>query len=188
TDEFYQHTDHDTNFAFRHLEIYRVCLDKNDQLWVSVFGMGPALFDRHSGKFKLVKRDTTIAAQKDGFIYDLYAGSDGKIWTGSGSGFYWIDPTSRKIIPIPATHPLHPFSTTGVNGFGEDSRHRLWMSTENGVLCFDRIENTVSRYGTKEGLLDDHGIDMMVSSKDDIYICMAKGFNIIHPNGNIESY
>ncbi len=187
---FYQYEKYDTALGLRNPDIFRICIDRLSQIWVSIPGSGVAQFDRRSGTFNLLKRDTTISPSlKSNFVFDLYETSDGKIWVGSTAGFYTIDTRSKKIETFNRDSLLGPIATTRVDGFAEDRKGRLWISTSGkGIYCYDKKNRTIRHFGKSDGLLDDICLDLMVDSRDALYVTMYKGFNIISPEGKISTY
>ena len=169
-------------------EVYRLCFDKKDRLWVSVLENGVAQFDKKTGRFSALKKDTADKAQGS-LIYDLFPSTDGKIWAGGANGFYRFDPETRRTESF-WKHPLLKiFCTTRTYGFLEDSKGRIWISTaDKGLLCFDERSNTLLQYTKKDGLLDDVCLDMFYSSTGEIYVSHYKGFSVVQPNGNTYSY
>ena len=186
---FYQYNKPDTVFGYKNPEIYRLCIDRLGQIWVSFFGSGIALFNRASGTFTRLPRNTDDSSQVSDYVFDLFEASDGKIWVGGKSGFYRINPATKKTETVKNDNLLKPFYTTNTSGFAEDSYHRIWISTNGkGVLCYDPANKIIKQFTKKNGLLDDICLDMMRSSTDDIYITSYKGFNVIHPNGVVSTY
>lgn len=170
-------------------EIHRLCLDRNGQLWVSVLGIGIAKFNRISGGFTLVQRDTTDPAQKSDFIYKLFESTDGKIWVASASGFYRLNGSTGKTESVRQDPLLQPFCSARTVSFAEDSRHRIWISSyEKGIVCFDPQSRTTKIFTNKNGLLDDACLDIVCNSHDEIYVCHYKGFSIVHANGTVTAY
>lgn len=186
---FYQYDKKNTSADINNPEIYRLCIDKTGQLWVNILDFGPALFNKASGTFSLLNRNLSDSAQQSNWVYDLFPASDGKIWVASSSGMYRIDPVSKKTETLNNDSLLGPFSTTRTNSFAEDSHHRIWFSTSGmGVICYDPLNKTIKKFTKKDGLADDLCFDMICSSRDDIYICMLKGFCMISHDGTVSSY
>ncbi len=188
--DFYKYENTAFESGIKNPEIYRVCLDKSGQVWVSILGTGPALFDRRSGTFQLVIRDSlNDPAQEDNFANDLFTDSQGKIWVSGGSGFYRIDPLTRKAESLRQDEILGPITGFRSQGFAEDKQGRIWISVYGkGIYCYDPVKKTLRQYTRKEGLIDDVCLDLMFNSQDDLYITLHKGFNVIRADGQIESY
>ncbi len=188
--EFYQYRNPDPATGIAHPEIFRLCRDRLGQLWVSILGTGPALFDRSTGRFIPLSLDTAIhSSLKNKFVADLFEDSRGMIWAGNGGGFYCINPRTKKTITFGTDSLLKDICTYRTIGFAEDSQQRIWISTfGQGIYCYDPLKKIVRRYSKKDGLLDDICLDLMMDRHDNLFITMHKGFNIIRANGTIESY
>lgn len=187
---FYYYGGPNPEFGIKNSEVHRICIDKKDQVWVSLLGVGPAYFDRRTGRFHLLERDTAkYPSLKSNFIYSIFQDSRDRIWVSSRTGFYFINPYSHQL-EVPTNDPvLKDLSTKRTHDFAEDSKKRVWFSTMyDGIYCYDRANNTIRQFTKSDGLLDNNTGDLMIDSKDNLYITMYNGFNVIRSDGKIESY
>lgn len=188
--QFYQHDGGDGFGRSANPEILRVCIDHLGQIWAGVKGLGPALFNRSTGKFYPIPRDTTRYNElKGNFIQDLFEAKDGKIWVAGDSGIYIIHPDSKTVSSLSTDPVLAAISHSIPISFTEDSRHRIWISTwERGLFCYDPAAHSLQRFTKRNGLLDDNCLDLFCSSKDEIYVTHIGGFSRILPDGKAIAY
>ncbi|MFZ9388222.1 MAG: two-component regulator propeller domain-containing protein [Chitinophagaceae bacterium] len=187
---FYRYDNLHKGTGIRYPEINRVCLDRKERMWVGLVDVGPALFNRESGMFSPVFRDSSVfTSMKSNYVTDIFEDSQGRIWTGTLSGMYWINPSTRKAESLENDPVFGSISHLPVRGFVEDRQHRLWISTSaRGMFCYDPVTRKLSALTQKEGLLDDICLDLMYDSRGDLYISHYKGFSIIRAGGRIEKY
>lgn len=170
-------------------EVHRLHMDQSGQIWAAVLGAGTTLFNKSTGSFTTLPRDEKDSSQQSSWVYDFLETKDGKMWIASQSGLYYIDIKTRKTHSLQNDSLLKPFNTIWVESLAEDSLHRIWISTRGkGLICYDPVRRTVKQYTTKDGLLDDVSLELFCSSTNDLYVCMFKGFNIVHPDGTISTY
>jgi ligand-binding sensor domain-containing protein/putative methionine-R-sulfoxide reductase with GAF domain len=172
----------------QNLEIRSLCIDKQGRIWVSALGDGIAILNEATGQFKKIPRDTSLGpAIKNDYVFDLYTASDGYIWAGTNAGLYTIDPTTLKINSF-VDHPLlKRISGIRVNSFLEDTKGSMWISTSNGVYCYDQKNNRLDNYTVKEGLASNQCYNLLQDKKGDIYVGTLRGFSVIS-NAKIRTY
>ena len=118
------------------------------------YGGGLNKFDKRSETFTHYVHDpkdpTTISTDT---LADIYQQASGLLWIGTlGGGLEKFDPQTETFTHygqdrgIPAT----------VNAILEDEQGRLWLSTNQGLLCFNPASETVElRYDQGDGLQGD---------------------------------
>lgn len=81
-----------------------------------------------------------------------YQTNDGTVWIGSnGYGIYkYIEEDSRPHFVSFTTE--HGLINNNVRGILEDNTGRLWVSTNNGLSCFDTMTNSFINYTKDDGL------------------------------------
>ncbi len=167
----------------QNLEIRSLCIDRQDRIWVSALGDGISILNESTGQFKKIQRDTSLSpAVKNNYILKLYTAHDGYIWVGTGAGMYTIDPRTLKI-NVFRNHPLLK-KTEGlrVNAFLEDRKGNMWIATYNGVYRYNRMDNRLDSFTTKQGLGSNQCLNLFEDSKGNIYVGTLKGFSIISQN------
>lgn len=70
-------------------------------------------------------------------IHCLHQDSSGILWTGTyGNGIFCLDKDGNSIMHIEDTDSEECLSSRFITSFHEDSRHRMWVTTEGGGLCY----------------------------------------------------
>lgn len=87
-------------------------------------------------------------------ITSIYEDSDGVLWLGSdGFGIY------KRIEKNDGSHTFQSYTTSdglannNVKGLLEDDRGNLWISTINGLSCYDRKNNSFTNFYEEDGLV-----------------------------------
>lgn len=170
-------------------EIYRLHLDKQGQLWVAVAGIGITVFNQTTGSFINIPRDVLDASQADPLIFDFLEASDGLIWVASRSGFYLLNPKTRRTISLSNNTVLKDFCTTATEDIAEDKNQNIWIATRGkGLIRYNLKTKTVKQFTQKEGLLDDVCLELLCSSNNDVYVGAFSGFSVVHADGTISAY
>ena len=79
------------------------------------------------------------------FVLDLLESSSGKIWAATRSGFYSVDGDAIVKAELPA--PTNMYC-----GIEEDAIGRLWVTTENGLVCYTPETGAARLFTVKDGL------------------------------------
>ncbi len=135
-----------------------------------------------------ISRDAFIATytQSSGlagnFITALYADSKGNLWIGSDRKMGLTRYRNGTFTPVKALDGVKPTCLT------EDKTGRLWVGTESkGVLLL--VNDSVTAYGTKEGLLSNLVNVLACDADNNIYVGTNRGLNVIdHKHHKILTY
>lgn len=107
---------------------------------------------------------------------------DGTIWVGSnGYGFY------RSSLDEDGEYVFHSFTTedglisNSVRALSEDKEGRIWITTTNGLSCFDPGSNSFFNYTGKDGLLSNqfYWNAMYRTAHGDLCVGSVAGLTII---------
>lgn len=176
--------------GMRPLEILAMCKDQSGRLWLSAAGNGLSVFDKGTGSFTKVRKDTSLGrAVAASYIYELLTLSDGTIWAGTTGGPYSIDPATMKFTSY-ANHPiLKAVSNAYVTRLFEDKDQRIWIATHGGgAWCYDKLKNKIDHFTTREGLASDIVLGFMQDDGGRVYAATTHGFTIISENGQLQTY
>ena len=137
-------------------------VDQDDKLW---FGTAEGVFiidlhARRDGIFPYIhinhKLDNKQSHLVDN-ITSLYLDSDGTLWLGSdGFGLYKRVVEGKGTYSFESYSTLHGLVSNHVKGILEDDDGNLWISTNRGLSCFKKAENTFINYFSENGLENDH--------------------------------
>ncbi len=129
--------------------------DRQGQLWVGSFGGGVhQLLDADRGRFKIwshdPKRPESLSNNNISCILQDPL-RDG-LWIATfGGGLNYLDPDSGRITRYQTAQGMPDDNLYGIL---PDARKRLWISTNNGLLCFDPASDEKRVYTVADGLQD----------------------------------
>jgi len=101
----------------------------------------------------------------------------GTLWAGTyWDGLYYYNPKMRKkgFYRYERDKPSS-ISCNEINGIFEDSRHRLWITTENGLNLLNRTTNTFKSYMKADGLPSNVTYGMLEDSQKKLWISSSNG-------------
>ena len=81
--------------------------------------------------------------------YSIHESQDRYVWIGSIDGLYRYDKLTGKLNTYTTDDGL---PDNAVRAIGEDNYGRLWLSTDNGLCCFNPSERICRNYTEKDGL------------------------------------
>ncbi|MDL2213031.1 response regulator [Bacteroides sp. OttesenSCG-928-D19] len=181
----------DENMANQIQSSLGAVIDTYGQLWMGCSN-GIFVFDLHSLKDRKFKHThlkyklddpTSRLGEK---ISSIYLDSDSVLWMGSnGNGLFKHlpkeDGSIGRFINYNTTQGL--ISNT-VRGILEDDRKQLWISTNNGLSCFDPATQTFVNYRHNDGLVGNQFYwNAALKSKSGLlYFGAIEGLSIIDPN------
>lgn len=165
--------------------VHTIYEDSQQQLWAGTMGQG--LFqinhkaDSYSGNLQSYDRKN---------ITTLFEDSQGNFWVGTGNnGVYFYDKKKRQILPVNNTLCSDGISVCKII---EDLQKRLWISTSNGLYCYNTNDSTIMKYNFtsllssahfnyNSGHIDKNGI-MYLGTIDGLVV-----FNPMNIDQNIEA-
>lgn len=164
-------------------------IDKDNHLWLGLTE-GLCRIDLSSLKApKLVyqlwrtKLDEPESKLKERVTY-ITQSKDGTIWVGSnGYGFY------RSCLNENGEYRFRAFTTedglvnNSVRCISEDKEGNLWITTTNGLSCFDPKNNSFFNYSRKDGLLSNQFYWNAIwrAANGDLYTGSTGGLSVIKP-------
>jgi len=138
--------------------------------------------ERDSLTYLSFQRDNGISVPLDKAL-SFYQDYGGVIWLGTRYGLYKIRKTNHEPIDI---KPVHKCSNRIIRDVTGDINNHLWISTSNGLLRFDPIENSLIEYVKKDGIYSlAHNITAIKNGK--LIILDEKGFYYFHPDSIIKN-
>jgi signal transduction histidine kinase len=131
--------------------IFVILVDKDKQMWIGTKNDGLFRFDIDGNVlFSYKNMNNNYMSLRDNCIISLFESSDGNIWVGTKSGgLHYYDKTVDNLFPI-ETGTLDKES---IRGFSEDHKGRLWISTNNGIICYDQKSHAYQVYDVSDGEL-----------------------------------
>lgn len=131
------------------LDIYSILKDRTGNIWIGIGEQGGVyIYNKEADNFKKVDKIGNF------FIHDIKEDYQGNIWFAAiSNGVICYNPTTEKVVRY-INNPNDETSViTKVLGIFEDSKNRLWFTSEGWGFCrFDRDTETFKRYTQAHGL------------------------------------
>jgi signal transduction histidine kinase/ligand-binding sensor domain-containing protein/DNA-binding response OmpR family regulator len=107
---------------------------------------------------------------------------NGTLWAGTyWDGLYFYNPKTRKKGFYKYEHNKKgSLSSNVINGIFEDSRHRLWVTTENGLNLYNPKNHSFTKYTKSAGLPANVIYSILEDKKHELWISTSKG--LVHFN------
>lgn len=109
--------------------------------------------------------------------------NDGTLWLGSNEyGLYKRTYDEKGKTVFKAFTQQDGLANNSVKGIVEDSKHRLWITTINGLSCFNPSLGVFTNYGTSDGLLSSqfYWNSAVKAADGTIYLGADKGLDELH--------
>ncbi|MBQ8046866.1 MAG: response regulator [Prevotella sp.] len=161
--------------------VYDILEDRRGNLWVAQYGKGLFFQKKGDTSWRLYASSDSICTIPSNNVLSLYEDTMGHIWvTTEGSGVARYDQKSDCFEPIPVT-THKPIRT--VYQIVEDTKGLLWMSTNEGLVCYNPQTTSTHLYTTANGLLDNNFnySSSLHASDGTIYMGSLSGFVAFSP-------
>lgn len=135
-------------------------------------------YNRAHDNFDLVKE-----APEYIFYTAAFEDSEGTIWLGTvRDGLYYYNRrTGKQGLYLHDAADSTSVSNNRVNSIFEDSRHRLWMATDDGLCLFHPQQQNFTTYSTRNGLLSNMIFSVLEDRKGRLWITTSKGLACFSP-------
>ncbi len=165
-------------------------IDANDQLWYGC-SIGVFVFDLHSrqnNKFRYTHLEYKLddpASQLRERISCFLLDKDNVLWIGSnGNGlFKHIPKEDGSIGSFVNYNSQHGLISNAVCGILQDETKKLWISTNNGLSCFDPAVQEFINFKQEDGLMEEQFYwNAYAQSRSGLlYFGGIKGLSVIDP-------
>ena len=166
-----------------------MCITRERELWISSpFGLlriNLTAYDKGQLKYqKYVYQLDNPASKRRERITSIFQAKDGTIWLGSnGNGFYKAMKKGNDYQFLAFTKNDGLVSNS-VRGMLEDWYGNIWISTDNGLSCFNVKEESFRNYSQIDGLVSDQfywNAGALSFDKERLFFGSQKGLTEIHP-------
>ena len=165
-------------------------IDRNHFLWLGLskglcrinlktYGQDPITY-----KLWPFKLDNPSSGIKEHISY-IFEGQDGTIWIGSnGFGIYQVVSQGQDSLVFKRFDSSDGLINNCVRGISEDQFHNLWITTTQGISCFNPQTHTFSNYTTEDGLLSNqfYWNSICRGQKGEIFAGSMSGLSVISPS------
>jgi len=156
----------------------------NNQFWIGMLEKGVMLFDFNEKQFisfPLKKGKSKEIFKKD--VLSLYRDHAGVLWIGTRlGGLYYYDKNSGALSPFTYSDKRLIKEFNRINSITEDKQNRVWVATENGLVCIKADRKNIVHYSIKDGLLNSYIYSVEVDSQQNIWAASNNGLSKIHMN------
>lgn len=136
------------------------------------------LFDYEKGVF------SNINAFPEGYFYtSLLQDKNDILWAGTyWDGLFYFDSQTktRRVYKHDSKNP-NSISSNAINDIFQDSRDRIWVTTENGLNEYNAEKNEFINYTTKNGLPSNVTYSILEDSEHFLWISTSKGLVKFNP-------
>ena len=111
---------------------------------------------------------------------------NGTLWAGTyWNGLYYFNPkTNKKGFYRYERNDIESLSSNVVNGLFEDSKHRLWVTTENGLNLFNPKSKKFKRYSKGNGFPSNVSYSILEDRHKKLWISSSNGLVKFDPEKN----
>lgn len=152
-------------------------LDSRGRLWCATTN-GVSCMDTKTGYFDIILSRPLLEGKT---CYSTLELSDGKIAIATEMGLYLYDRKKQQTTPWP-----HSESISGLRIYSlkKDARGNLWMSTAQGIWCYDSKAKSFFSFEKGNGLLTKEYLAGVVGSTSDGVICYgnSEGLTYFQPS------
>ena len=152
-------------------------LDSRGWLWCATTN-GVSCMDTKTGYFDIILSRPLLEGKT---CYSTLELSDSKIAIATEMGLYLYDAKKRQTIPWP-----HSESISGLRIYSlkKDAKGNLWMSTAQGIWCYDSKAKSFFSFEKGNGLLTKEYLAGVVGSTSDGVICYgnSEGLTYFRPS------
>ncbi len=171
----YRHSPENSN-SISSDTVFSTQLNGNGSLWVATY-YGLNLLDIKTGRFIhfLIPNPSN---QRDNIIESVKIDSSGNIWVGSVDGLYRMERNDGKFIVMKQRIYLD------VGSIYEDSRHRIWAATSDGLLVKYPGTNEFTQFRDSTSLMDNSlGVYGIAEDKrHSLWITSTQGLFRLNPD------
>lgn len=157
--------------------ISEIRLDSRGWLWCATAN-GVSCMDTKTGYFDIILSRSLLEGKT---CYSTLELSDGKIAIATEMGLYLYDRKKQQTTPWP-----HSESISGLRIYSlkKDAKGNLWMSTAQGIWCYDSKAKSFFSFEKGNGLLTKEYLAGVVGSTSDGVICYGnpEGLTYFRPS------
>ena len=157
--------------------ISEIRLDSRGWLWCATAN-GVSCMDTKTGYFDIILSRSLLEGKT---CYSTLELSDGKIAIATEMGLYLYDRKKQQTTPWP-----HSESISGLRIYSlkKDAKGNLWMSTVQGIWCYDSKAKSFFSFEKGNGLLTKEYLAGVVGSTSDGVICYgnSEGLTYFRPS------
>ncbi len=176
----------DDSNSLRANEVLSLHEDRAGNLWIGTGGGGMSLYNRQKNTFEHFTFDNTVL-NRYAVIKSICSDYRGKLWIAPYGSLFVMDTASRSVSQVKLPDANGNPVKTVVECIVEDSQHRIWIGTENGLFEYIIETNSFKRYLCKAGdpssLAHDHVRSLAEDRSGAIWVGTMNGLCKLQPDG-----
>lgn len=166
--------------------VYSIVEEKPNLLWFGTRGGGiyryNALTKEIEAHIQSNKNEKNSLSNND--VLSLYIDNQDQLWIGSSGGLQrlYLQNTPYRIEHF-TEHEGLPNNT--IHGILEDMNSNIWLSTNRGLVMYDRIRNSFKTFDTNDGLKNNEfadGAAFQSFSSTKLFFGGIEGLDIVYPD------
>ncbi len=161
------------------LDIRAIASYEDGYLWLGTYGKGLIKYDLKNDQYNSYHW-LEMGPGTWPVIFDIY--NDHQIlWLGTREdGLISFDPKNNTFLEHPLPEDINNISISGIS---QDMNNNLWLTTNNGVIVFDKEKKEIKKFDTNNGFQRGHFNygSVFLSSKEYIVVGGINGMNIFYP-------
>ncbi|MCB0466531.1 MAG: hypothetical protein KDC78_12795, partial [Aequorivita sp.] len=182
-----------------HPYVFSILEDSYKNMWVGTPTGGLNLFDRKSERFiYFLNIPENPNSLSDNIVLSLYEDLDHNLWVGTNGGLNKLNQNLEKDMFRKLQNQEFVqdslftvfgqgdgFPNDVIYGILEDTHQNLWMSTNKGLIVFDRVNSKIEKtFDVTQGLQSNEFNQnaYLKGEKGKFYFGGVAGFNIFHPD------
>lgn len=152
--------------------LWKLFEDSKHNLWAGATRGGALyLFDRKNDKFELF--DANLVN-----IHTLYEDHGGTLWGGDYTRLIKIDRVNKR-------HRFYNIDNA-IRAITQGADNNLWIGTDDaGLLSFNPLLGTYSRYMQANGLCDNSVLNILVDNRGNLWCSTYNGLSCFNPNTRV---
>lgn len=166
--------------------VFSLCKDSKGRIWAGTIH-GLNLFDRKTGQFSLVEQ-----IGKDSYVFDILEDHQGNIWLATYSTGVWRlgADSGRWVHYVNEPENSRSLGFNKTTCLSEDSKGRIWISTEGGGVCvYEHETDSFRSITTADGLPNNVVHKVMEDGRGNIWISTNDGLACVDGvNWTIRTY
>lgn len=126
-------------------EILSLHEDRSGNLWIATSGGSLSLYDRKKDAFISIPAGEQPGVIPNNVIMDVCTDFEGKVWVAHYSGVSLVDAATMRVSDVPLSGDPAALRVPAGCVF-EDSKHFMWIGTEQGLLQYNPTLQTLVRF------------------------------------------
>ena len=181
-----RHSSSTKNISIRSNIVYAIVEEKPNILWIGTRGMG---IYRYNALTKKIENQVQADAKSknrlcNDDVLSLYIDKQEQLWVGTSGG---LNRLYLQRTPYQVNHyTLHDgLPNNTIHGILEDRKGNIWISTNHGLVTYDRAKNSFKNFDSNDGLQNNEftdGAAYQSRTSEKLFFGGIDGLDIVYPS------